>query len=67
MMNIKKFPAKSNNHSLPKRHYRPGDPLPASNVKVDAHETLRRHAEAYEIYLRDEAARMARTGKKVAA
>jgi hypothetical protein len=65
-MKIIQIPAKNSNHSLPKRHYRPGDPLPASNVKVNALETLRRNAEAYEVYLRDEAARMDRTGRRAA-
>ncbi len=53
-------------HFPPQRHYRPGDPLPPSHVKVNAMETLRRNAEAYEVYLRDEAARMDRTGRRAA-
>ncbi len=63
---------KSNQNATPKiralrpQHYRPGDPLPPPHVKVDARETLRRNAEAYEIYLRDEAARMERTGRRAA-
>ncbi len=35
-------------------------------LKIDARDALRRHAEAYEIYLRDEAARMDRTGRRAA-
>ncbi len=47
-------------------HYKPGDPLPPSHIKVNAMETLRRNAEAYEVYLRDEAARMDRAGRRAA-
>jgi uncharacterized protein (DUF3084 family) len=45
---ILQIPAKNSNHSLPKRHYRPGDRLPPSHIKVNAMETLQRHANRWE-------------------
>jgi hypothetical protein len=65
-MKILPIPARNSNKSFPQRHYKPGQPLPASHIKVDGRETLRRNAEAYEVYLRDEAARMDRTGRRAA-
>ncbi len=53
-------------HVPPQRHYRPGDPLPPSHIKVNALETLRRNAEAFEQFKRDEAARMDRAGRRAA-
>ncbi len=66
-MKILPIPAKNSNQSFPKRYYRPGDPLPPSHIRVDGRETLRRHAEAFEQHLRDEAARANRRGMKEAA
>jgi hypothetical protein len=65
-MKILPIPAKNSNKSFPQRHFRPGDPLPPSHIKVNAMETLRRHAEAFEQYKRDEQARMDRTGRRAA-
>ncbi len=59
-------PARRNLEDFPRRHYRPGDPLPPSHIKVDGRETLRRHAEAFEQFKRDEAARMDRAGRRAA-
>lgn len=51
---------------FPQHHYKPGDPLPPSHIRVDAMETLRRFGEAFEQYQRDEQARMDRTGRRAA-
>jgi hypothetical protein len=64
-MKILPIPAKNSN-CFPTHNYKPGDALPPRHIKVNALETLRRNAEAYEIYLRDEAARMERAGRRAA-
>jgi acetyl esterase/lipase len=64
-MKILQIPAKNSNHNSPAT-YKPGDALPPRHIRVDGRETLRRHAEAFEQHLRDEAARMARTGRRAA-
>jgi hypothetical protein len=64
-MKILPIPAKNSNHNSPAT-YKPGDALPPRHVKVDAMETLRRHAEAFEQFKRDEAARMDRAGRRAA-
>ncbi len=64
-MKILQIPAKNSNHNSPAT-YKPGDPLPPPHIKVDGRETLRRHAEAFEQFKRDEAARMDRTGRRAA-
>jgi hypothetical protein len=65
---ISHFPPKTWSPGQPflSHNYKPGDPLPPPHIRVDGRETLRRNAEAYEVYLRDEAARMDRTGRKAA-
>ncbi len=51
---------------FPPQTWSPGQPLPPPHIRVDGRETLRRHAEAFEQYKRDEAARMDRTGRLAA-
>jgi hypothetical protein len=46
-MKIIQIPAKNSNHNSPAT-YKPGDPLPPSHIKVNALETLQRHANRWE-------------------
>lgn len=62
----KNQPVRRSRPYFPPHHYRPGEPLPPSHIKVDAMETLRRHAEFFEQFKRDEQARMERTGRRAA-
>jgi hypothetical protein len=66
MKNIILTDSKNSNKTVPAYRYKPGDPLPPRHIKVDGRETLRRHAEFFEQYQRDEAARMDRTGRRAA-
>jgi hypothetical protein len=63
-MILKQIPPSRN--YFPTHNYKPGDPLPPPHIRVDAMETLRRNAEAYEVYLRDEDARSIRAGRRAA-
>jgi hypothetical protein len=65
---ISHFPPKTWSPGQPflSHNYKPGDSLPPSHIRVDAMERLRRFGEAYEVYLRDEAARMDRAGRRAA-
>jgi hypothetical protein len=59
-------PVRRSRPFFPHHHYKPGNDSPSSHIRVDGRETLRRHAGAYEKHLRDEAARMERTGRRAA-
>ncbi len=48
MMSAQPSDVARRNHSFPQRHYRPGDPLPPRHIKVNALETLQRHANRWE-------------------
>ncbi|MGI8656379.1 MAG: hypothetical protein ACR2LC_14325 [Pyrinomonadaceae bacterium] len=66
MENIILTHSKNSNKPFPAYRYKPGDPLPPRHIKVNAMETLRRNAEAFEQHQRDEQARMDRTGRRAA-
>jgi hypothetical protein len=46
-MKILPIPARNSKHNSPAT-YKPGDPLPPSHIKVNAMETLQRHANRWE-------------------
>jgi hypothetical protein len=59
-------PVRRSRPHFSQKTWSPGEPLPPSHIKVNALETLRRHAEAFERFQRDEQARMDRTGRRAA-
>jgi hypothetical protein len=65
-MSIQPSDVARRNQPFLSHNYKPGDPLPPPHIRVDAMETLRRNAAAFEQHQRDEQARVDRTGRRAA-